>query len=492
VIAATVLGSGVAFLDGSVVNVALPSIGRDLHTDVAGLQWTIDAYLVTLTALLLFGGALGDRLGRKRVFMGGLVAFTVASVGCGAAPNATVLALARALQGAGGAFLVPGSLSIIAASFAEDDRARAIGTWSGLAAISGAVGPFLGGWLVDAASWRWVFLVNVPIAAMTIAVTAVHVPETRSEDRAPLDLTGAVLASLGLGGACWALIQGPQSVDAGVMAAAILGVGALAAFFVREARHSHPMLPLTLFRSAQFSGANGTTLAVYAALGAAFFMIVLELQLALHYSALESGAALLPITALILTLSARAGALAQRVGPRLPMTVGPVLVGVGTLLFTRIHPGSHYGSAVLPAAVVFGLGLAITVAPLTAAVFAAVDADDMGIASGVNNAAARLAGLLAVAVLPAVVHLDTTLAPSVLTDRVAVAMRICAVLCVLGGLIAWLTVRKTSAVTAAVPASVIQPCHDPSLARAAAGWSNAQPDPGPPRRYRKTPVWPIE
>jgi MFS family permease len=464
VIAATVLGSGVAFLDGSVVNVALPSIGRDLHTDVAGLQWTIDAYLVTLTALLLFGGALGDRLGRKRVFMGGLVAFTVASVGCGAAPNATVLALARALQGAGGAFLVPGSLSIIAASFAEDDRARAIGTWSGLAAISGAVGPFLGGWLVDAASWRWVFLVNVPIAAMTIAVTAVHVPETRSEDRAPLDLTGAVLASLGLGGACWALIQGPQSVDAGVVAAAILGVGALAAFFVREARHSHPMLPLTLFRSAQFSGANGTTLAVYAALGAAFFMIVLELQLALHYSALESGAALLPITALML----------------------------GTLLFTRIHPGSHYVSAVLPAAVVFGLGLAITVAPLTAAVFAAVDADDMGIASGVNNAAARLAGLLAVAVLPAVVHLDTTLAPSVLTDRVAVAMRICAVLCVLGGLIAWLTVRKTSAVTAAVPASVIQPCHDPSLARAAAGWSNAQPDPGPPRRYRKTPVWPIE
>jgi EmrB/QacA subfamily drug resistance transporter len=466
VIAATVLGSGVAFLDGTVVNVALPSIGRDLHTDVAGLQWTIDAYLVTLTALLLFGGALGDRIGRKRVFIMGLVGFTVASVGCAAAPDVTVLSLARALQGAGGAFLVPGSLAIIAASFDEDDRARAIGTWSGLAAISGAIGPFLGGWLVDAASWRWVFLVNVPVTVVTIAITVRHVPESRAEDRAPLDLWGAVLASLGLGGACWALIQGPQGVDAGVAAAGVLGVGAIVAFFVREARHSHPMLPLGLFRSRQFSGVNGTTLVIYAAVGAAFFLIVLELQLALHYSALKSGAALLPITALMLMLSGRAGALAQRIGPRVPMTVGPLLVGVGTLLFTRIHPGSHYLTAVLPAAIVFGLGLALTVAPLTAAVFASVDADEMGIASGVNNAAARLAGLLAVAVLPAVVHLDTTLAPSVLTDRVAAAMRICAGLCVLGSAVAWLTVRKIAAVAPAVHANIIQPCHDPLLVRA--------------------------
>jgi EmrB/QacA subfamily drug resistance transporter len=463
VIAATVLGSGVAFLDGSVVNVALPSIGRDLHADVSGLQWTIDAYLVTMTALLLFGGSLGDRLGRKRVFMVGLVGFTVASVGCAAAPNVTVLALARALQGAGGAFLVPGSLAIIAASFAEADRARAIGTWSGLAAISGAIGPFVGGWLVDAASWRWVFVVNVPVTAVTMAITARHVPESRAEDRAPLDLAGAVLASLGLGGSCWALIQGAKGIDASVAAAAIVGVGALVAFLVREARHSHPMLPLGLFRSVQFSGVNGTTLAVYAALGAAFFMIVLELQLALHYSALKSGAALLPITALMLLLSGRAGALAQRIGPRVPMTVGPLLVGVGMLLFTGIHPGSHYVTSVLPAAIVFGLGLALTVAPLTAAVFAAVDADELGVASGVNNAAARLAGLLAVAVLPAVVHLDTTLAPSVLTDRVAAAMRICAGLCVLGALVAWLTVRKIAAVAPTVRASISQPCYDASL-----------------------------
>jgi EmrB/QacA subfamily drug resistance transporter len=469
VIAATVLGSGVAFLDGTVVNVALPSIGRDLHTDVAGLQWTLDAYLVTMTALLLFGGGLGDRLGRKRVFIAGLIAFTVASVGCAAAPNATVLALARALQGAGGAFLVPGSLSILAASFAEEDRARAIGVWSGLAAISGAVGPFLGGWLVDAASWRFVFLVNVPVTAVTIAITVRHVPESRAGGHAPLDLAGALLASIGLGGACWALIEGPQGLDAGVVVAALVGLGALVAFLVREARHPNPMLPLGLFRSAQFSGANGTTLAVYAALGAAFFMIVLELQLALHYSALESGAALLPVTALMLLLSSRAGALAQRIGPRLPMTVGPVLVGIGMLLFTRVQPGAHYVSAVLPGALVFGLGLAATVAPLTAAVFAAVDPDSLGIASGVNNAAARLAGLLSVAVLPAVVGLDTTLAPPVLTNRVGEAMRICAGLCVIGGAIAWLTVRKVAKVEPRVLTNLIQPCLDPALVEATPG-----------------------
>jgi EmrB/QacA subfamily drug resistance transporter len=464
VIAATVLGSGVAFLDGSVVNVALPAIGRDLHTDVAGLQWTLDAYLVTLTALLLFGGALGDRLGRKRVFIVGLVAFTIASVGCAAAPNAFVLALARAVQGAGGAFLVPGSLAIIAATFAESDRARAIGTWSGLAAISGALGPFLGGWLVDAASWRFVFLVNIPITAVTIAITIRHVPESRAEEEAPLDVGGAVLASLGLAGACWALIQGAQGVDAGVVIGGALGVGSLIAFLVREAHHSHPMLPLDLFRSKQFSGVNGTTLAVYAALGAAFFLVVLELQIALGYSALESGAALLPSTAMMLLLSGRAGALAQRIGPRVPMTIGPITVAIGMLLFTRIEPGSHYLTSVLPATLVFGLGLSTTVAPLTATVFAAVGPDELGVASGVNNAAARLAGLLAVAVLPAVVHLDTTLAPAVLTGRVAQAMRICAGLCVVGAVIAFFTVSKISSTTTPRLANVNQPCHDASLA----------------------------
>lgn len=464
VIAATVLGSGVAFLDGTVVNVALPAIGRDLHTDVAGLQWTLDAYLVTLTALLLFGGALGDRLGRKRVFIGGLVAFTAASIGCAAAPNALVLSLARAVQGAGGAFLVPGSLAIIAATFAESDRARAIGAWSGLAAISGALGPFLGGWLVDAASWRWVFLVNVPITAVTIAITVRHVPETRSDEHAPLDISGAALASIGLAGACYALIQGPEGVDAKVVVAGVVGVGSLIAFLVREAHHSHPMLPLDLFRSKQFSGVNGTTLAIYAALGAAFFMVVLELQIALGYSALESGAALLPSTAMMLTLSGRAGALAQRIGPRLPMTIGPLTVGVGMLLFTRIEPGSHYLTSVLPATLVFGFGLATTVAPLTATVFAAVGPDELGVASGVNNAAARLAGLLSVAVLPAVVHLDTTLAPAVLTGRVASAMRICAGLCVVGALIAFFTVSKISSAPTPRVADLSQPCHDASFA----------------------------
>ena len=454
VIAATVLGSGVAFLDGTVVNVALPSIARDLHADVSALQWTLDAYLVTLTAFLLLGGALGDRIGRKRVFMMGLVAFTAASVGCAAAPNATVLALARAVQGAGGAFLVPGSLAILASSFAESDRGRAVGAWSGLGGIAGAIGPFLGGWLIGAWSWRLVFLVNVPIAAITLLITARHVPESRAEGDAPLDLAGAALASIGLAGSCWALIEEPKGLDASVVVAAVVGVGALLAFLVRESRQAHPMLPLRLFRSAQFSGANGTTFAVYAALGAAFFLIVFELQLALHYSALEAGASLLPVTALMLVLSSRAGALAQRIGSRLPMTVGPLLVGTAMLLFTRIHPGGSYVTTVFPAAVVFGLGLSLTVAPLTSTVLAAVAVDELGVASGVNNA---------VALLPALVHIDVNLVPSVLTDRVAVAMRACALLCAAGAGVSWLTIRTQTATEPTVQPSVFQPCNDPCV-----------------------------
>jgi hypothetical protein len=262
------------------------------------------------------------------------------------------------------------------------------------------------------------------------------------------------------------LIQGAQGVDAGVVVGGTIGVGSLIAFLMREAHHSHPMLPLDLFRSKQFSGVNGTTLAVYAALGAAFFLVVLELQIALGYSALESGAALLPSTAMMLLLSGRAGALAQRIGPRLPMTIGPITVAIGMLLFTRIKPGSHYLTAVLPATLLFGLGLATTVAPLTATVFAAVGPDELGVASGVNNAAARLAGLLSVAVLPAVVHLDTTLAPAVLTGRVAEAMRICAGLCVAGAVIAFFTVSRISSISTPRVANVNQPCHHASFADA--------------------------
>ncbi|MDZ4825576.1 MAG: MFS transporter [Actinomycetota bacterium] len=453
IIFATVLGSGVAFLDGTVVNVALPAIAEDLDTDIGGLQWVINAYLVTLTSLLLFAGALGDRYGRKRMYLIGLVAFTAASVVCAFAPNVAALSLARAVQGAGAAFLVPGSLAIIGATFADEDRGRAVGAWSGLTGVASALGPFIGGWLIDAASWRYVFLINVPLAAVAVAVTMKHVPETRAAGDARPDALGAALASLGLGVLCWGLIE--QQIVPGV-----LGAAALVLFVVVEARIPHPMLPLSLFRSRQFSGANATTLAVYAALGGAFFLLVLELQFAMGYSALEAGSALLPVTVLMLLLSSRMGALSQRIGPRGPMTLGPIGVGLGLLMFTRVGPGASYLATVFPAALVFGLGLATTVAPLTATVLGAVSKEQMGIASGVNNAVARLAGLLAVAVLPAAVGLDTSGSGSDLADAVDTALAWSAGLCFLGALIAFVTVRQGAVVQPTVAASVLHPCSD--------------------------------
>lgn len=468
VITATVLGSGIAFLDGTIVNVALPAIGKDLDTGVSGLQWTVDAYLVTLTALLLFGGALGDRFGRRRMFVAGLASFTVASVACGLAPDAAVLAISRGVQGAAGALLVPGSLAIIGSSFHDADRGRAIGAWSGLAGISGAVGPFLGGWLIDTFSWRWVFLVNVPLAIVAVVLTLRHVPESRADTNQPIDGWGAFLAAVGLTAVCWALIESDNGVGASQIVSGVIGAGAIAAFFVVEARSSHPMLPLRLFRNRTFSGANGTTLAVYAALGAALFMVVLELQIALGYSALEAGSALVPITVLMLFLSSRAGALAQRIGPRLPMTIGPLVIALGLLLFTRIAPGQSYATTVFPAALVFGLGLSFTVAPLTSTVLASVADGELGVASGVNNAAARLAGLLAVAVLPAVVHLETTLPAAVLTGKVAVALRVCAALSVIGAGISSLTVDAEKKVESVRPVDLLHPCHDPGRERKSA------------------------
>jgi len=451
IIAAAVLGSGIAFLDGTVVNVALPAIADDLDSDVAGLQWVLNGYLVTLTALLLFAGALGDRYGRKRVFLGGLVAFTAASVLCALAPNVALLAAARALQGIGGAFLVPGSLAIIGSVFDSEDRGRAVGAWSGLTGIATAIGPFAGGWLIDAASWRFVFLINVPLAAIAFVITTRHVPESVVESCAPPDVAGAVLASAGLGALCWGLIE--RNVFAG-----LLGGVALVAFVVVEARGASPMLPLGLFRSRQFSGANATTLAVYAGLGVAFFLLVVQFQFAMGYSALEAGAALLPVTVLMLFLSSRFGALAQRIGPRLPMTSGAIVVAVGFAMFTRAGPGSSYVTTVLPAALVFGLGLASVVAPLTATVLASVPDAQMGVASGVNNAVARLAGLLAVATMPAAVGLDTGDAPGPLSDAVGTAMWASAALCAAGGVIAFLTVRRAQSVEPTVQPSVLQPC----------------------------------
>jgi EmrB/QacA subfamily drug resistance transporter len=462
VLAATVLGSGMAFLDSTVVNVALPAIAEDLDAGIRGLQWILDGYLVTLTALILLGGSLGDHYGRRRMYVYGLVGFTVASVLCGIAPNTGTLIAARALQGVGGALLVPGSLAIISATFQTSDRSRAIGAWSGLAGVSSALGPLVGGYLVDAASWRWVFLINVPIAAVAIWITVRHVPETRDEMvTGRPDIPGAVLASAGLAGVAYALIEGPDGMTPGIALAAVLGVVALVTFVTVELRTPDPMLPMDLFRSQQFTGANLTTLAVYTALGAALFLVVLELQVVLDYSALESGCALLPITVLMLLLSPRAGQLAQRIGPRIPMTVGPLIVAAAFLLFASVDDGSGYLAGVLPAATVLGLGLSVTVAPLTAAVLGAVEDRHVGIASGVNNAVARLAGLLAVAALPGVVGLDTASSGSTFSDGYRQAMLISAVIAAVGGVIAFLTVRKVAPRVETASRVMIEPCLPP-------------------------------
>ena len=459
VIAATVLGSGIAFLDSTVVNVALPAISEDLGAGIRGLQWVLDGYLVTLTALILLGGSLGDHYGRRRMFVYGLIAFTIASVLCGVAPNTGTLIFARALQGVGGAFLVPGSLAIISATFHAEDRARAIGAWSGLAGVSSALGPLVGGYLVDAVSWRWVFFINVPLAAIAIWIALRHVPESRDETvTGRPDVPGALLASAGLAGLAYAFIEGPGGVTPGIIVTGVLGAAALLAFVAVEMRTPNPMLPMDLFRSQQFTGANLTTLAVYTALGGALFLVVLELQLVMGYSALEAGIALFPVTALMLFLSPRTGMLAQRIGPRIPMTVGPFVVAVGLVLFARVDDGGSYIAVVLPAAVVFGLGLSLTVAPLTAAVLGAVEDRHVGIASGVNNAVARLAGLLAVAVLPGIVGLDTASGGSDFSDGYMLAMLISAVIAVAGGLIAFATVRKVAPNIETGSRVMIEPC----------------------------------
>jgi EmrB/QacA subfamily drug resistance transporter len=463
VIAATALGSGIAFLDGTVVNVALPTIADDLDASVQGLQWTLDAYLVTLSALLLLGGSVGDRFGRRRAFLGGLLLFVMASAACGFAPSIGALIAARAVQGVGAAFLVPNSLSLISASFAEEDRSRAIGSWSGLTGVASAIGPFVGGWLIDSVSWRLVFLINVPLAAVTAWITVRHVPESAVDEPQPLDVPGAIAVSIGLAGLSYMLIEGSSGFGAAEIVAGVLGVGALVAFLLIEHRSIAPMLPLSMFRSWQFSGANLTTLTVYAGLGGALFLVVLYLQVVLGYSALEAGASFLPFTVLMLLLSARVGAATQRIGPRLPMTVGPVVAGVGLLLLGGIEPGDSYVGGVLPGVVVFAAGMTLTVAPLTATVLASVGPHYLGVASGTNNAVSRLAGLLAVAVLPWVAGIGATDDVDALRDGYPMALRISGVLCMIGGAIAFATIRSAVDVHAVVQPSLAQPCQDPCM-----------------------------
>ncbi|WNM42167.1 MFS transporter [Micromonospora halotolerans] len=412
---AAILASGMVFLDSTVVNVALPRLGAELDATVAGLQWTVNGYLLMLAAFVLLGGALGDRFGRRRVFLVGVVWFAVASMLCGLAQGTGWLIAARFLQGAGGALLTPGSLSVLQASFDPDDRARAIGTWSGLSGVSTALGPLLGGWLIDALSWRWIFFVNLPLAVGVVLAALRWVPESCDEavsrtgaDRR-FDVAGALLGALALGGVTYALIDAPArgAGSPAVLAAAVVGVlGAVVFVLVERRRGDTAMLPTGLFSSRLFSVLNIFTVIVYAALGGFTFFLAVYLQNVVGWSALLTGLATVPMTLLLLVGSARAGALAARIGPRLPLTVGPVVAAAGLLLLRRVGPGASYWVDVLPGVLLFGAGLTLVVAPLTASVLAAVADRFAGVASGFNNAAARAGGLLAVAALPLLVGLS--------------------------------------------------------------------------------------
>jgi EmrB/QacA subfamily drug resistance transporter len=446
VLLATVVASGMAFLDATAVNVALPAIGEDLGAGLAGLQWTVSGYTLALASLILLGGALGDRYGRRRVFLIGVVWFAVTSMGCGLAQSTGQLVAARVLQGIGGALLTPGSLAIIQASFPHVDRPRAIGLWSALGGVAGLVGPFLGGFLVDAASWRWVFLVNAPLAVVVVLAAVRHVPESRDPDRTGrFDSPGAAWGALSLAGVTYALIaagDGPGRPQ--VWLAAAVGVLAGVAFVVREQRAREPMLPPAVFADREFTGANLSTFLVYGALGGWGFFLVVELQTVLGYTATEAGAAMIPSTVVLSLLSSRSGALAQRTGARLPMTVGPLVTAAGVLWLSRVQAGSSFLRDVLPPSLLSGLGLALLVAPLTATVLDAAPDHLVGVASGVNNAVARAAQLLAVAALPVAVGLsgDDYADPAAFSTGFTRAMIICATLLAVGGAVAWVTIRS--------------------------------------------------
>jgi EmrB/QacA subfamily drug resistance transporter len=408
VLAATITGAGLAMLDGTIVNVALPAIGADLDASVAGLQWILDGYLLALASLVLLAGSLGDRFGRRRVFLVGVVWFGLSSALCGLAWSTEVLVAARFLQGVGAALLTPGSLAILQSAFVPGDRARAIGAWSGLSGVAAAVGPAVGGLLVQAGSWRLAFVVNVPAAALCVWLTLRYVPESRDEasERSPA-WGGAGVGALGLAGVTAALVEAPVRGigDPVVLVAAAVGVLALAAFVATQTRGHAPMVPAELFANRTFVLANTYTFLVYAVLGGVFVLFVVQLQTSLGYAPTAAGLAGLPITLLMLALSARSGRFAQRLGPRAQLVAGPVLLTAALLLMRRVVPGAGYLEAVLPAVTVFGLGLAVLVAPVTATALAAAPDRHAGVASGVNNAIARTGSLLAVAVLPLVAGL---------------------------------------------------------------------------------------
>jgi EmrB/QacA subfamily drug resistance transporter len=445
ILAAAVLGSGMAFLDGTIVNVALRTIGRDLGASLADLQWVSNAYMLALASLILIGGSLGDRFGRRRVFLFGVTWFAVASALCGVSQTPTQLIAARTVQGIGAALLTPGSLAMIQGSFDRRDRGRAIGSWAGLGGIAAAVGPFVGGWLIQYASWRWVFFLNLPLAVVTYAIAHRHVPETKNPEAVHgFDLVGAALCAVGLATITYTLIEYESMPGIAVWAIGAAGLASLAAFVLAERRSQHPMMPTGLFSSRQFSASNAMTLLTYAALGAMTFFLVIELQTVVGYGPLKAGIATLPITVVMLALASRGGALAARIGPRIPMALGPIVCGVGVAMLAMIDSGASYWISVFPGVLVFGLGLCLLVAPLTATVLAAAPDRNAGIASGINNAVARAGSLLAVAALPAVVGLsgDAYDDPGRFQNGYESAMWICAGLLVGGGIVSWLLIRN--------------------------------------------------
>lgn len=436
---ATILGSSIAFLDGTVVNVALPHIGEDLDAPLWGLQWTVNAYLLPLAALVLLGGALGDRFGRRNVFVVGVAWFAIASVLCALAPSIGWLVAARALQGIGSALLTPGSLALIESTLHPDDRARAIGLWAGLGGVAGAGGPLLGGWIVDTFDWRWIFYINVPLALVTIAVTLKFVPANheRLREHTRFDILGAAIGAGGLAALTLALIEGRWW-------AGVIGVALLAAFVWYERRNRRPMMPTGLFRSVEFSVINAVTLVVYAALGGLTFFLVLQLQQGSGYTALAAGSASLPMTLLLLLGSSRAGALGKRIGARLPLGIGAGLAAAGVLLLARVGQNADYWRDVFGPVTLAGIGLTLLVAPLTATVLAAAPDDLSGVASGINNALARTGSLLAVAALPLLAGLSGTeySDPDAITSAYRIAMIACAVLLAAGSVLSFALLPK--------------------------------------------------
>ncbi len=444
VLAVTAVGSGLVLLEATVVNVALPALERDLGASLAGLQWTVNAFTLTLSALILLGGGLGDRFGRRRVYLVGLVWFAVASLLCGLAPTLEWLIAGRALQGIGGALVVPGSLALIQSSFHPDDRARAIGWWSGMSGMAGAAGPMLGGALVDAAGWQWVFLINVPIAAVLALLLVARVPESRHDELSGrFDVAGAVLAAVGLGGLAYALIQAAEDPTGAAVAAAV-GLAASVAFLWVERRSRAPMLPLSLFASRPFSVANLSSFFLYGGLAGLFFLLPIQLQVTAGYTTLEAGLALLPLTVLTLALSAQGGALTTRIGPRIPLAAGSLICGLALLFATRVGADASYLTAVLPVVALIGIGIPLVTPPITATVLSAVPDARAGTASAVSNGVARAAGLIVVAALPLAAGLpqDAASNPAALDRGFDVGMLICAGLFILGGLIVWFGVPR--------------------------------------------------